>query len=206
MKKSGPDIYLVSQSPRRRELLNQIGVNYGLLLLRNSGPRGADVNEDVNAGESPHDYVVRVTREKASLGYQMMLARQLPPLPTLAADTTVVLDEKIFGKPANTEEAIEMLRALSGRTHQVLTAIAIKHHEQLLETLQISEVSFSSLSDDIIKAYCATKEPYDKAGGYGIQGIAAVFVKHISGSYSGIMGLPLHETAQLLREAGIEAL
>lgn len=206
MKNSGPQIYLISQSPRRRELLEQIGIEFGLLLLRSKEPRGPDVDEAVRPGELPHDYVVRIAREKAATGHQMMRARQLPILPVLAADTTVVLDNKIFGKPADTKEAIAMLQSLSGRSHQVLTAVALQHHDQLLEALQVSEVTFASLTDDMIKKYCATQEPYDKAGGYGIQGMAAVFIKHISGSYSSIMGLPLHETAQLLHKAGIKAL
>lgn len=199
-------IYLASKSPRRRELLRQIGVDFSLLLLREQTPRGPDVSEEVELGELPQDYVARVTREKASIGYKIMHARKLPSMPVLAADTTVTIDGKILGKPANESEATAMLRVLSGRTHQVLTAIAVQHHEQLWQTIQISEVSFASLSDGMIERYCATGEPYDKAGGYGIQGMAAVFIEHISGSYSGIMGLPLFETAQILRRAGIELL
>ena len=135
-----------------------------------------------------------------------MSARRLPPLPILAADTTVVLDGRILGKPADTNEAVEMLQSLSGRTHQVLTAVAIQDLDQLWQTTQLSEVTFAPLTHEMVSAYCATKEPYDKAGGYGIQGAAAIFIEHIVGSYSGIMGLPLFETAQLLRQAGINTL
>lgn len=201
-----PRIYLASKSPRRRELLRQIGVDFSLLQLREQAPRGPDVSEAVYPDELPQDYVARVTREKASIGYAMMHARKLPPMPVLAADTTVTIDGKILGKPASENEAVAMLRTLSGRTHQVLTAIAVQHHEQLWQTTQVSEVSFAPLSDDMIGHYCATGEPYDKAGGYGIQGMAAVFIDRISGSYSGIMGLPLFETAQILKRAGIEPL
>jgi septum formation protein len=206
MKTLIPKIYLASQSPRRRQLLQQISVEFGILLLRGQGPRGADVSEEVHPGESPSDYVARVTREKASVGQQVMNARRLPPLPILAADTTVVLDGKILGKPADTNEAVEMLQSLSGRTHQVLTAVAIQHLDQLWQTTQVSEVTFAPLTQDMMSTYCATSEPYDKAGGYGIQGTAAIFIEHIVGSYSGIMGLPLFETAQLLRQAGVNTI
>ena len=197
-------IYLASSSPRRRELLRQIGVDFSLLLLRDQGPRGGDVNEDVCPDESPTDYVRRITMDKVAVAQSIMQARRLPVMPILAADTTVTVDGKILGKPANPQEAAGMLLQLSGRTHQVLTAIAIKHNDNLWQTTQISDVSFAQLSDAQIKHYCATREPYDKAGGYGIQGRAALFISHISGSYSGIMGLPLYETAQLLEKAGIK--
>lgn len=199
-------IYLASGSPRRRDLLRQIGVDFSLLLLNDKGSRGLGVNEDVLAGESPQDYVARVTREKVIVGYNIMLARRLPVLPILAADTTVTIDGKILGKPADPDEAAQILRQISGHTHQVLTAIAVKHKEQIWQTTQTSEVTFAKLSDSQIQNYCATPEPYDKAGGYGIQGLAALFITHISGSYSSIMGLPLYETAQLLQNAGIKTL
>ncbi len=203
MANAEPKIYLASKSPRRRELLLQIGVQHELLLLRSVPPRGPDVNEDVYSGESPDDYVARVTREKAAFAWRVMQMRKLPLRPVLAADTTVVVNGSILGKPFDMIEAATMLRALSGRTHQVLTAIALKHHEQLWQTTRKSEVTFAELTDDMIDSYCATPEPYDKAGGYGIQGMAAVFVEHIAGSYSGIMGLPLYETARLLRRANV---
>jgi septum formation protein len=203
MKPADNKIYLASKSPRRRELLRQIGVEFELLLLRDGGPRGPDVSEDVMPGEMPADYVARVTREKAELSAKVMVWRKLPVRPVLAADTTVAVGERILGKPANAQEAAEMLRLLSGRTHQVLTSVAFHHDDELKQVTQISEVRFITLTEEMIAAYCATSEPYDKAGGYGIQGVAAVFVEQIIGSHSGIMGLPLHEVATLLRDAGI---
>lgn len=206
MTESLPLIYLASKSPRRRELLRQINVEFELLLLREQPPRGPDVSEVVHQGESPRDYVSRVTREKAAFGHKVMCLRKLPPRPVLAADTTVSIDGRILGKPANMTEAEEMLRLLSGRTHQVLTAVAIQLDQHLWETTQVSDVTFSPLSDEIIRRYCSSREPYDKAGGYGIQGSAAAFIERLSGSYSGVMGLPLYDTAQLLEKAGRQIL
>lgn len=206
MKLADKKIYLASKSPRRRELLRQIGVEFELLLLRDQTPRGPEVSEEVLPGEKAEDYVVRVTREKAEHASRIMLIRRLPVRPVLAADTTVVADGRILGKPANEEEAMDMLRLLSGRTHQVMTSVALYHDETLTQTTQISDVTLSTLTEDMMCAYCATSEPYDKAGGYGIQGMAAVFVERIAGSYTGIMGLPLHETAKLLQQAGIPVL
>jgi septum formation protein len=206
MKHPEQKIYLASKSPRRRELLRQIGVEFELLLLRDQTPRGPDVNEHVHPGELPQDYVARVTSEKAAFAWSMMLQRRLPMRPVLAADTTVVIDGNILGKPASTGEAVDMMRLLSGRTHQVLTSIALHLNQHSWQVTQTSDVSFSRLSEEQISRYCATQEPYDKAGGYGIQGHAALFIRHIAGSYSGIMGLPLFETAQLLQEAGIRPL
>lgn len=196
-------IYLASKSPRRRELLRQIGVEFELMLLRDALPRGPDVSEIVLPGELPQVYVARVTQEKADAAWNFMQMRRLPQRPVLAADTTVVLGEQILGKPANQAEAIAMLSQLSGNTHQVLTSLAIHYQGGSLHCTQSSDVTFAALSEEQIHAYCATLEPYDKAGGYGIQGLAARFISHISGSYSGIMGLPLFETTQLLRQAGI---
>lgn len=206
MKRADNKIYLASKSPRRRELLRQIGVEFELLLLRDQAPRGPEVSEEVLPGEKAEDYVVRVTREKAEFAANTMLWRRLPVRPVLAADTTVVIDGRILGKPADRAEAEQMLRLLSGRSHQVLTSVAVRHDEQFWQTTQVSEVGFAALSEDTIRAYCATSEPYDKAGGYAVQGLAAAFVARIAGSFSGIMGLPLHETAQLLRQAGIPVL
>jgi len=135
-----------------------------------------------------------------------MLYRQLPPRPILSADTTVVIDDLILGKPLDYKEAVEMITRLSGRTHQVLTSIAVAWHEQVWQLTQYSDVAFDTLSQDAIRAYCATQEPYDKAGGYGIQGLASIFIKDIAGSHSGIMGLPLFETTQLLQKAGVRIL
>lgn len=206
MKPVDTKIYLASKSPRRRELLRQIGVEFELLLLRDQTPRGPEVSEEVLPGEKPADYVARVTREKAEHSARIMLVRRLPVRPVLAADTTVVIDGRILGKPADAAEAMDMLRQLSGRTHQVLTSVALHQNDNTTQITQISDVTLAPLTEDMMRAYCATPEPYDKAGGYGIQGMAAVFVERIAGSYTGIMGLPLHETAQLLKQAGIPIL
>jgi septum formation protein len=203
MKPTDQKIYLASKSPRRRELLRQIGVEFELLLLRDQTPRGPEVSEIVLPGEPAIDYVTRVTREKAAFAQQTMFWRKLPVRVILSADTTVVLDETILGKPANPAEATAMLQSLSGRTHQVLTSVAVQHDENIWQITQSSDVTFGTLSEDLIQTYCATSEPYDKAGGYAIQGMAARFVEQIAGSYSGIMGLPLFETAKLLQQAGL---
>jgi septum formation protein len=200
MKQSIRKIYLASKSPRRRELLRQVGIEFELLL------NDIEVNEDVQAGEAPYDYVARVTRDKAERAHQTMMRRQLPARPVLAADTTVIVDTEILGKPADMQDAIRMMRRLSGRTHQVLTSVAVAYEDKLWQITQSSDVEFAALSDDAIVAYCDTPEPYDKAGGYGIQGPAAVFITHIAGSYSGIAGLPLFETVQLLQQAGVHTL
>ncbi|MBW8897423.1 MAG: septum formation inhibitor Maf [Massilia sp.] len=203
MKPIDKKIYLASKSPRRRELLRQIGVEFELLMLRNDTVRGPDVSEAVLPGETAEAYVARVANEKAAFAWNIVQNRRLPVRPVLAADTTVVVDGDILGKPANTAEAVRMLERLSGRSHQVLTSIAVHYTDMAQQLTQVSEVRFATLSPASIKAYCATPEPYDKAGGYGIQGLAALFVEHIDGSHSGIMGLPLFETAQLLRQAGV---
>ncbi|MCC6071078.1 Maf family protein [Massilia sp. GCM10020059] len=196
-------IYLASKSPRRRELLRQIGVEFELLMLRNDTIRGPDVTEDAYEDESPTDYVARVANEKAEFAWNMVHQRRMKIRPVLAADTTVTIDGEILGKPGSQAEAIAMLEKLSGRTHQVLTSVAVHYTDLAEQFTQVSDVRFAKLSPASIKAYCATSEPYDKAGGYGIQGLAALFVEHIEGSHSGIMGLPLYETAKLLRKAGI---
>lgn len=196
-------IYLASKSPRRRELLRQIGVEFELLMLRNDTVRGPDVTEEAYDGESPADYVARVANEKAEFAWNMLHNRRMKIRPVLAADTTVTIDGEILGKPGSQAEAIAMLERLSGRTHQVLTSVAVHCTDLAEQFTQVSDVRFAKLSAASIKAYCATSEPYDKAGGYGIQGLAALFVEHIEGSHSGIMGLPLYETANLLRKAGI---
>jgi septum formation protein len=195
-------IYLASQSPRRRKLLDQIGVQYTLLLAQ-PGELDYTVTEDVEDNEIPAMYVARVTHEKLRLAQVLLTRRGWPLRPILAADTTVTTNGLILGKPANRIEAEAMLRQLSGNTHQVLTSIAVASGEQTFSATQCSEVTFKQLSDDEISHYCDAGEPYDKAGGYGIQGRAATFISMIRGSHSGVMGLPLFETAELLRQAGV---
>ena len=199
-------IYLASKSPRRRELLRQIGIEFEILMLREGDVRDGAVSEIVLPGEAPEDYVARVAREKAESGAGAVLWRKLPQRPVLASDTTVTLDGLILGKPANMEDAVSTLKLLSGRTHQVLTSVAVMANGQMFEAMQRSEVTFGELSEHTLLAYCALSEPYDKAGGYAVQGYAAQFIERITGSYSGIMGLPLFETTQLLQKAGIKIL
>ena len=196
-------IYLASRSPRRRGLLQQVGIAFEPLLLREDLRRGADVDEAPVPGESPASYVSRVARAKAECGWGWIASRRLLPHPVLAADTTVVLDGEIIGKPADARGAHEILRRLSGRTHQVLTAVAVARGVRVETALSISAVEFRELADGEIRRYVASGEPLDKAGAYAIQGRAAVFVRAISGSYSGIMGLPLFETAELLARFNI---
>ncbi len=200
-------IYLASKSPRRRELLRQIGIEFEILMLRETPGRPGAVSEEPHDGEAPDVYVERIAREKAQSALQAVHGRRLPVRPILAADTTVTIDGEILGKPADANDALALLRRLSGRTHQVLTAVAVVSSDgDLHEALSRSEVSFADLGEDSLRAYCASSEPYDKAGSYGVQGHAAQFIRHISGSYSGIMGLPLHEASQLLKLAGIKTL
>ncbi len=195
-------IYLASRSPRRRELLGHIGVRYHLLLFRAEPQADPEVSEDVRPGERPDAYVLRVARAKAEAGWKRLLQRNLPRAPVLAADTTVALGERIFAKPADRREAAEILAALSGRRHEVLTAVALKYEERLETALSVSEVRFRELSDSEIREYVATGECDDKAGAYAIQGRAARFIAEIRGSHSGIVGLPLYETARLLEAFG----
>jgi septum formation protein len=193
-------IYLASRSPRRRELLSQVGVRYHLLLFRERVGENPDVDETVLEGEAPAAYVERMARAKAEAGWRRMLQRNLPIAPVLAADTTVAFEGRIFGKPANREQAEQFLATLSGKRHEVLTAVALKNHEQLEFALSTSEVLFKTLSRDEIAQYVASGETDDKAGAYAIQGRAARFVVELRGSYSGVMGLPLYETSQLLEK------
>lgn len=172
-------------------------------MLRNDPVRGVDVTEDVDERESPEDYVARVALEKGAFAWNMVVSRRLTPRPVLSADTTVTMNGAILGKPGGQKEAVDMLEALSGQTHEVLTSVSVHYKDMAEQVTQVSKVRFATLSPAAIRAYCATSEPYDKAGGYGIQGLAALFVEHIDGSHSGIMGLPLFETAALLRKAGL---
>jgi septum formation protein len=195
-------IYLASRSPRRRELLGHIGVKFHLLLFRNRPGAAPDVDEKPRADEEPRDYVTRVARAKAAAGWQRMLERNLPRAPVLAADTTVALGKRIFGKPAGRRDAEAMLAELSGKRHEVLTAVVLQYDDQVETALSVSEVQFRELTRQEIQDYVATGESDDKAGAYAIQGRAALFVAEIRGSQSGIVGLPLYETAQLLQRMG----
>jgi septum formation protein len=194
----GRGVYLASRSPRRRELLSQIGVRFHLLLFRARPGEPAEVDENPLDGEAPDAYVVRLARAKAEAGWRRMLQRNLPPGPVLAADTTVAADGRIYGKPVNRDDAAAMLRALAGRSHEVLTAVAVKHDDWIESVLSRTEVRFKPLSEGEIAAYVESGECDDKAGAYAIQGRAARFVAELRGSYSGVVGLPLYETGQLL--------
>jgi septum formation protein len=196
-------IYLASRSARRRELLTQIGVRFHLLLFRAQPGREVDVDEDPQPGEAPAAYVERVALIKAEAGWSSLLQRNLPRAPVLSADTTVAVDGRILGKPADRQQAAEMLAALSGRRHEVLTAIALKNDDQLETALSVSEVAFKKLSDEEIRQYVASGECDDKAGAYAIQGRAARFIAELRGSYSGVMGLPLFETAAILESLAL---
>jgi septum formation protein len=197
-------IYLASRSPRRRELLHQIGVDHEVLRQRVKAERGPDVNEDVLAGEDPRDYVMRVCRDKAEKAWTRLLQRKLPLRGVLAADTTVCLGDEIFGTPSDAVEAAGILARLSGREHEVLTAVALKFEDRMEFALSATAVRFRALEPTEIERYVAGGEPMDKAGAYGIQGHAGAFIAEIRGSYTGVMGLPLYETAQLLKRFGIE--
>ena len=197
-------IYLASRSPRRRELLTQMGVRFEPLLFREGSRTDVDTDESVRPGEQPDDYVRRVTRMKVEAAWQRVVMRRgLQRKPVLAADTTVALTGEILGKPAGRDEAERMLRKLSGTQHRVLTAVAVQFEGRLEMAVSESLVTFAALDDARIAAYVQTGEPFDKAGGYGIQGRAGAFVERLEGSYTGVMGLPLYETANLLRLFGV---
>lgn len=196
-------IYLASQSPRRRELLRQIGVHYDVLALR-AVPGRMDVVEIPDPGEGALDFVQRMASEKASCGWRAVNGRHLLPFPVLGADTVIELDGAILGKPGDRAEAEIILKQLSGRDHMVHTAVAVQHHNRQELRLSTSRVRLAELDADTIARYLETGEYLGKAGAYAIQGRAAAFVEHIDGSYSGIMGLPLCETAELLRAFGLE--
>ncbi len=199
-------IYLASRSPRRRELLKQIGVPFELLLLREDLRRGVDVDETPLPDESPGVYALRIANAKATTGMRQAAQRGLPIKPVLAADTSVVFDEQLIGKPDDTEHAVRILRTLSGREHQVITAIALALRDQVETQISVSSVWFRELDEAEIRRYVASGEPRDKAGAYAIQGRAGAFVTRIAGSYSGIMGLPLAETAELLARFNVSML
>ncbi|WP_017444572.1 Maf family protein [Gayadomonas joobiniege] len=183
-------IYLASRSPRRKALLQQLNVTFTTI--------DGEINERRMAGELPAEFVVRLANEKAQRGWHNSDQSRW----VLGADTIVVCEQEIFGKPKGEQDFLHMMQSLSGRTHQVMTAVAICHGEQLHHELVISDVEFATLSTSQMQAYWQTGEPADKAGGYGIQGLAGAFVKSINGSYSAIVGLPLYQTSELLKKIG----
>lgn len=191
-------IYLASRSPRRGELLRQIGIEFEVL--------PSDIDESVLPNESPEHYVLRLAQQKALVCARRIVDTGVPAYPVLAADTTVCVDGEILGKPENDSDAAAMLRRMSDRWHSVLTAVAVAHGDNVDAMLSSTQVEMAPLSEGEIAAYVASGEPHDKAGGYGIQGLAGTFIRRIEGSYPGVMGLPLYETAQLLKKVGIQVL
>ena len=197
-----PRLYLASRSPRRRELLTQMGILFDTLAFRTPPRQDDDVDETALDGELPLTYVERVARLKAEHGWRTVEMRRLMPQLVLAADTTLEFNGDIIGKPADAADAQAILRRLSGQTHRVLTAVAVSFEGRIESAISISDVTFGNISDSEIRRYVASGEPMDKAGAYGILGRAGMFVEHLAGSYSGVMGLPLHETGVLLRRFG----
>ncbi|HZZ09169.1 MAG TPA: Maf family protein [Paraburkholderia sp.] len=199
-----PFVYLASQSPRRQELLHQLGVRFELLLPRPD--EDAEALEAELPGERARDYVQRVCIAKARAAHERLVVSGHAAHPILVADTTVTIDDAILGKPIDADDAVAMLTRLAGRTHDVLTAVAVVDAQGTLlpAALSVSTVRFAALHADAIRRYASSGEPLGKAGAYGVQGRAAEFIEHIDGSYSGIMGLPLYETAALLRAARID--
>ena len=195
---SNPFVYLASQSPRRQALLAQVGVTFEVILPPDAAQ--AEALEAVLPQETALHYVKRVTRLKLHSAQQQLSHGGYSQAPVLCADTTVVLDGQILGKPADQQQAVSMLTLLSGKTHQVLTAVAIGHHGKILSALSRSRVEFALMTVEEIQSYVDTSEPMGKAGAYAVQGLASRFIRKISGSYSGIMGLPLYETMQLLKQ------
>ncbi|WP_284447035.1 Maf family protein [Fluviibacter phosphoraccumulans] len=195
-------IWLASKSPRRAELLQGMGVPFEVLQFTDAAGAQYEVDESVHPGEPPRDYVRRVALDKALHALSYMRDRQLVARPLLSADTTVALGDRILGKPADAAEAREMLGALSGQVHEVLTAVVVIDGHDIRQMLSVSRVHFMPLSVETIDRYIASGEPFDKAGAYGIQGHAGTFVADMQGSFTGIMGLPVHETACLLEPCG----
>lgn len=189
------DVVLASTSPRRKELLQQIGVRFNQIKV--------DINEDVLGNEDPQAYVLRLAKEKAVTGFEQLTEFQQSQSVVLAADTTVVCDGCILSKPTSLSHSQIILRKLSGRTHQVMTGIALHSKDRIYESVVITNVTFRNLTEKEIEAYWQTGEPQDKAGSYGIQGLAAIFIENIQGSYSNVVGLPLCETSEFLKQFGV---
>jgi len=195
-------LYLASRSPRRRELLNQVGIAFDTVVFREGYRADSETDETPHAGEDPVAYVERVTRAKAEHGLKIVHERKLPLRPVLAADTTLEFNREIIGKPVDLADAVAILRRLSGQTHRVLTGVAVTHMGRTEYVLSSSEVRFRRIDEHEIRHYVMTGEPMDKAGAYGIQGRAGLFVEYIAGSYTGVMGLPVCETGELLKRFG----
>ena len=191
--------YLASQSPRRRQILDELGAQYKMLNLQEGAGGSSDFDETPLPNEIALDYVRRVSLLKARAGWTQMLNLSLDPSPVLSADTTVVLDDLILGKPESRDHAIEMLEGLQNRSHKVHTCVTVKYQDQEEQALSTTEVTLASLSQSDIVKYVDSGEPFGKAGSYGIQGRAALFVQKIEGSYTGVVGLPIYETAELLK-------
>lgn len=197
-----PRLYLASRSPRRRELLTQMGVQFDTIILRNHPREDMEPDEMPLQGEAPVDYVERIARSKVEQGWRIVGWRKLLSQPILAADTTVECEGQIIGKPLAEEDAKSILRRLSGKTHRVLTSVALAFEGRIETALSVSEVSFAEIDEAEIRRYVQSGEPMDKAGAYGIQGRAGLYVKQLTGSYTGVMGLPLYETGALLKRIG----
>ena len=199
-------LYLASRSPRRRELLHQMGINFDTLVFRDGGRADFEIDETPRPGEYPLVYVERVARAKSEHGQKIVNERKLPQRPILSADTTLEFAGEIIGKPVDAADATGILQRLSGQTHRVLTGVSVTTMGRTEFVLSSSEVRFRVLESDEIRHYVMSGEPMDKAGAYGIQGRAGIFVEHLAGSYTGVMGLPVCETGELLKRFGFRLL
>lgn len=199
-------IYLASRSPRRRELLTQMGIAFDTIVFRGGQRADCETDETPHSGEAPVAYVERVARAKADHGLRIVYERKLPLRPILSADTTLEFNGEIIGKPVDTADAAAILRRLSGHTHRVLTGVAVNHAGRTEFVLSVSDVRFRVLDDEEIRHYVMSGEPMDKAGAYGIQGRAGMFVEYLAGSFTGVMGLPVCETGELLKKMGFKPL
>lgn len=199
-------LYLASHSPRRRELLHQIGIDFDTVVFRDGMRADLETDETPLVNEDPVVYVERIARAKALHGLKIVEERRLPMRPVLSADTTLEFEGEIIGKPTDMADATRILKRLSGQTHRVLTGVAINHLGHIEYLLSTSEVRFRVIDDEEIRHYVMSGEPMDKAGAYGIQGRAGMFVAHLAGSYTGVMGLPVCETGELLKKLGFRPL
>jgi septum formation protein len=199
-------IYLASRSPRRRELLTQMGIAFDTIVFRDGLRADSETDETPHSGEEPVAYVERVARAKVEHGLKIVYERKLPLRPVLSADTTLEFNGQIIGKPVDMADAVAILRRLSGQTHRVLTGVAVNHVGRTEFVLSSSEVRFRNLDEEEIRHYVISGEPMDKAGAYGIQGRAGMFVEHLAGSFTGVMGLPVCETGELLKRLGFRLL